>query len=167
LTFPEVHARRGALAQTGSPPAAAQGTGCLEKAAKPRNGSQYFDLYSRHDVIHQTHGNELLQVNGGAMRLEICTGDDRFEASLSDRFTSADLRAFRELLAQIKISKCSVIVLDLANLDWIDSAGLGMLLLARDAALKDNFQLVLRSPQGNVKSLLKLGRFDTIFDMQF
>ena len=53
------------------------------------------------------------------MRLEICTYDDRFEASLSDRLTAADLRAFRELLSQIKISKCSVIVLDLANLDWI------------------------------------------------
>jgi len=118
-------------------------------------------------MIHHTHGNELLQVNGGAMRLEICTYGDRFEASLSDRLTSADLRAFRELLSQIKISKCSVIVLDLADLDWIDSAGLGMLLLAREAALKDNFQLVLRSPQGNVKSLLKLGRFDTIFDMRF
>ena len=101
------------------------------------------------------------------MILETCAYDDKFEASLSGKLTSADLGAFRELLSRIKQSRCSVIVLNLANLDWIDSAGLGMLLLAKDAAAKDNFQLVLRSPQGNVKSLLKLGRFDTIFNVRF
>jgi anti-anti-sigma factor len=101
------------------------------------------------------------------MKVETCAYDDRFEASLSDKLTSADLGAFRELLSRIKTSRCKVIVLDLANLVWIDSAGLGMLLLAKDAAAKEYLQLVLRSPQGDVKSLLKLGRFDTIFDVRF
>jgi anti-anti-sigma factor len=58
-------------------------------------------------------------------------------------------------------------VIDLKDLDWIDSAGLGMLLLARETAAKNNLQLVLRAPQGDVKSLLKLGRFETLFDVQF
>ena len=58
-------------------------------------------------------------------------------------------------------------MLDLANLNWIDSAGLGMLLLARDAAHKNDLKLVLRSPRGDVKSMLELGRFDTIFDVRF
>ncbi len=101
------------------------------------------------------------------MKLATCAYDDRFEASLSEKLTSADLGAFRDLLSRMRESRCSVIVLDLAKLEWIDSAGLGMLLLAKDAAAKDNFQLVLRSPQGNVKSLLQLGRFDTIFNVRF
>ncbi len=101
------------------------------------------------------------------MKLETCAYDDRFEASLFGKLTSADLGGFRELLTKVKESGCSVIILDLANLDWIDSAGLGMLLLAKDAAAKHDFQLILRSPKGNVKSLLQLGRFDTIFNVRF
>jgi len=101
------------------------------------------------------------------MRVETLTCDERFEASLSDRLTHADLGAFRDLLSQIKESKCSLVVIDLRSLHWIDSAGLGMLLLARDAAAKDNLQLVLRSPRGAVKSMLELGRFDAIFNVRF
>jgi anti-anti-sigma factor len=101
------------------------------------------------------------------MRFETCTYNGRFEVAFSGRLTSADLVDFRELLSRIKASKCNLIVIDLKDLDWIDSAGLGMLLLARESASKNNLQLVLRAPQGDVKSLLKLGRFETLFDVQF
>ena len=101
------------------------------------------------------------------MKLDTSTDCDRFVASFSDRLTYTDLRAFRDLLSQIKESECRLVVLDLANLNWIDSAGLGMLLLARDAAQKNDVKLVLRSPRGDVKSMLELGRFDTIFDVRF
>ena len=99
------------------------------------------------------------------MQLETSTHTDRFEVALSGRLTSADLGAFRELLSQIRLSGCTVVMFDLVNLHWIDSFGLGMLLLARDDAAKRNVKLVLRSPQGDVRSMLKLGRFDTIFDV--
>ena len=101
------------------------------------------------------------------MNVETCTYNGRFEMAFSGRFTSADLGDFRELLSRIKESKCDLILIDLKNLDWIDSAGLGMLLLARETAAKSNFELVLRAPQGDVKSLLKLGRFETLFNIQF
>jgi anti-anti-sigma factor len=83
------------------------------------------------------------------------------------RLTSADLADFRDILSRIKESKCNLILIDLKNLDWIDSAGLGMLLLARDTAAKSNLEIVLRAPKGDVKSLLQLGRFETIFNIQF
>ena len=101
------------------------------------------------------------------MKVRTCTHDGSFEVALSGRLTSADLVTFRELLSQIKESKCNLILIDLRDLDWIDSAGLGMLLLARETAAKSNLELVLRAPQGNVKSLLKLGRFETLFNVQF
>jgi len=101
------------------------------------------------------------------MKATTCTHNGRFEVEFSGRLTSADLGGFRELLSQIKESKCNLILIDLKNLDWIDSAGLGMLLLARDTAAKNNLELVLRAPQGDVKSLLKLGRFETLFNLQF
>lgn len=101
------------------------------------------------------------------MKVETWTHNGSFEAVLFGRLTSADLGSFRELLSQIKESKCNLILIDLKNLDWINSAGLGMLLLARDTAAKSNLELVLRAPQGDVKSLLKLGRFEALFNLQF
>ena len=101
------------------------------------------------------------------MNVETCTYNGRFEVAFSGRLTSADLGDFRELLSRIKESKCNLVLIDLKDLDWIDSAGLGMLLLARDTAAKSNLEIVLRAPQGDVKSLLKLGRFETLFNIQF
>jgi anti-anti-sigma factor len=101
------------------------------------------------------------------MNVETCTYDGRFELAFSGRFTSADLVEFRQLLSRIEESRCKHILIDLKNLEWIDSAGLGMLLLARDTTAKSNLELVLRAPQGDVKSLLLLGRFETLFNVQF
>jgi anti-anti-sigma factor len=100
------------------------------------------------------------------MKLETHSYKDRFEAGLSDSLTSADLTSFRELLSQMKQSKCKLMVLDLSKLDWIDSAGLGMLILAKESAEKADLELVLRSPRGHVKSLLELGRFEKIFNIE-
>ncbi|HWJ20126.1 MAG TPA: STAS domain-containing protein [Geobacterales bacterium] len=100
------------------------------------------------------------------MRLETYKSNNKFEAEISDKLTSSDLSNFRELLSAIKQSTCKVIVLDLSNLDWIDSAGLGMLILAKELAEKEELELVLRSPRGHVKSLLELGRFEKIFSIE-
>ena len=100
------------------------------------------------------------------MKLNISVSRDRFEAKLDDKLTSSDLSAFRELLSEIKKSACKDVVLDLGNLDWIDSAGLGMLILTKELAEKEELELVLHSPKGHVKSLLELGRFDKIFNIQ-
>ena len=100
------------------------------------------------------------------MRLETYRSNNKFEAEISDKLTSSDLSHFRELLSEIKQSTCKVIVLDLDRLDWIDSAGLGMLILAKELAEKEELELVLRSPKGHVKSLLELGRFDKIFTIE-
>ncbi len=100
------------------------------------------------------------------MRLETYKSNNRFEAEISDKLTSSDLSEFRELLSGIKQSTCKAIVLDLSKLEWIDSAGLGMLILAKELAEKEELELVLRSPRGHVKSLLELGRFEKIFNIE-
>ena len=100
------------------------------------------------------------------MKLETHRSNDRFEAGISDKLTSSDLSNFRGLLSDIKQSSCKTVVLDLSNLGWIDSAGLGMLLLTKELAEKEDLELVLRSPRGHVKSLLELGRFEKIFNIE-
>jgi HptB-dependent secretion and biofilm anti anti-sigma factor len=100
------------------------------------------------------------------MKIETYSRADRFEVELMDSLTSADLASFRDFLSQMKKTKCREAVLDLSRLNWIDSAGLGMLILAKETAEKAEIQLSLRSPKGHVKSLLELGRFDKLFAIQ-
>jgi HptB-dependent secretion and biofilm anti anti-sigma factor len=92
---------------------------------------------------------------------------DTFEVTLTNRLTSADHSAFRELLSRIKDSGSALCVLELSNLDWIDSAGLGMLIFAKEAASKVGAELILRSPKGHVKELLALGHLDKILTVEF
>jgi anti-anti-sigma factor len=58
------------------------------------------------------------------------------------------------------------IVIDLAKVEFIDSAGLGMLLIARDEASKASRQLTLRGPQGQVKRMFAVTRFETLFAIE-
>ncbi len=91
---------------------------------------------------------------------------DKFEAGLSERLTSADHGSFRQLLSMMEKSGSKTFVLDLARLDWIDSAGLGMLILAKEAASRAGSEFKLRGPGGHVKQLLELGRFDRLFEIE-
>ena len=49
---------------------------------------------------------------------------------------------------------------------FIDSAGLGMLLLARDEGKRKNLDVCLRRPRGQVKRMLEVARFDTMFTIE-
>lgn len=82
---------------------------------------------------------------------------------LKGRLTFADYSNFREmlqLLSELTIKKCT---LDLSELEFIDSAGLGMLLIARDKVQSQSGLLNLRCAEGQVKKMLELGRFDNLF----
>lgn len=88
------------------------------------------------------------------------------EAGLSHRLTTADHEAFRQILSQVKESGIKTLILDLSDLDWIDSSGLGLLILAKEAGGKSGTELVLRSPKGLVKELLELGQFERILNIE-
>jgi HptB-dependent secretion and biofilm anti anti-sigma factor len=86
--------------------------------------------------------------------------------SISGEFTFTDHAAFKVMVGQLFEGKGSPIVIDLSKLEFIDSAGLGMLLLARDEATKSARKLVLRSPNGQVKRMFGVTKFDTLFDVE-
>jgi len=73
---------------------------------------------------------------------------------------------FRQVLSDIAASGvCKKAVLDVEKVDFIDSGGLGMLLLARDDLKKRDIALQLRHPQGNVRKILQVAKFDSLFDI--
>ncbi len=96
-----------------------------------------------------------------------CNFDDvSATATLTGEFTFADHGVFRTMIGKLVKAKDPTCVLDLSRLEFIDSAGLGMLLIARDEAKKANHALVLRHPTGQVKRMLEISKFGTQLTIQ-
>lgn len=81
-------------------------------------------------------------------------------------FTFTDHTQFKVLVTRLFEEKHPIVTIDLSQLNFIDSAGLGMLLLARDQAEKTSGKLILRSATGQVKRMFGLTKFDTLFALE-
>jgi anti-anti-sigma factor len=89
-------------------------------------------------------------------------GDDATVAFGGD-FTFTDHVAFREAADRLFKTANQPLVIDLTGLEFIDSAGLGMLLIAREEASKAGRSLALHHPQGQVARMFAVTKFDTLF----
>ncbi len=86
-------------------------------------------------------------------------------ASLSGRLTFQDHEPFLEILDCLKKPATGNLTLDLGGLKFIDSAGMGMFLLAQEKAQETGARIVLRGARGSVKEILSAVRFDTLFEI--
>lgn len=82
----------------------------------------------------------------------------------SGDITFSENVSFRQLLkdiADIDINSC---VFDLTEVDMVDSAGLGMFLIAREQAETAGWKLSVTGAQGHVASMLKLTKLSDLLD---
>jgi HptB-dependent secretion and biofilm anti anti-sigma factor len=98
------------------------------------------------------------------MRFEF--DDDDARVSISGEFTFTDHIAFKAIAIRLFKRLGKPIVIDLAKLEFIDSAGLGMLLIIRDEADKGGRRLILRGPCGQVRRMFDVTKFDTLFTVE-
>ncbi|HUA51389.1 MAG TPA: STAS domain-containing protein [Candidatus Sulfotelmatobacter sp.] len=84
-------------------------------------------------------------------------------AALSGQLTFTDHGAFRDMARHLVASKAGRLTIDFGGVEFIDSAGLGMLLLLREEAGATGRPVVLRNAQGQVKRMFAVSRFDTLF----
>ena len=83
-----------------------------------------------------------------------------------DLTTAAQLR--EALMAAINGAEKSPVIVDLSRVDFIDSAGLALLVEARKKlALEGRALNVLLMPSRQPERVLKLGRFDTIMNLAY
>lgn len=99
------------------------------------------------------------------MKYEIKDDAGRTALVLREQMTYADRQAFDGLVPGL-VKQGRAIVIDMAQLEYMDSAGLGMLLTLRDLAEKTRLKVSIRSAQGDVKELLRLSCFDTLFPFE-
>ncbi len=71
---------------------------------------------------------------------------------------------FRAMLKELGEMKPSSCVFDLSNVGLVDSAGLGMFLIAKEHADNGGFKLSVTGAQGHVASMLKLTKLSDLLD---
>jgi anti-sigma B factor antagonist len=86
---------------------------------------------------------------------------------LRDQLTFADREVFDAVIDKLLARRRKRVTVDLSALDYMDSAGLGMLLTLRDRAERAGADVLLRRPRSEVKELLVLACFDTLFSIEY
>jgi anti-anti-sigma factor len=89
--------------------------------------------------------------------------DSQVTFLLKGGFTFTEHVQFRTVLEAITHEKISNITIDLTEVPYIDSAGLGMLLLARDQAQQLHKTLTILRPRQQVKKMFELSQFNSLF----
>lgn len=80
--------------------------------------------------------------------------------------TMEDHAAFRSLLVDVGQRKPKHCAFDLRELESIDSAGIGMLLIASDAAQKASCTFSIDHPTGHVRRVLELADLSKIITIR-
>ncbi|HLN23029.1 MAG TPA: STAS domain-containing protein [Patescibacteria group bacterium] len=88
----------------------------------------------------------------GSETLVVCTG----------RMMFADTSEFLRLSEDIKLSDGKVWVLEFSDLAFIDSAGLGMLLMIRELIETQSGKVSIRGAAGQVRKALDLAKFQEL-----
>lgn len=79
--------------------------------------------------------------------------------STDGQFVFQTRKKFKEILQAALDKAPRHIVVNLEKVDYIDSAGLGLLLLAAESAKNSNIALSLVPPLGKAREVLKLANF--------
>ena len=99
------------------------------------------------------------------MEFQIVTAVEATEISLCGRLTYDDHLKFNEIKSIAGQAPSRKLVLDLSGLEFIDSAGLGMLVILEDAASAANTGVTIRGAHGIVRKLMELVNFGDVIRM--
>ena len=87
--------------------------------------------------------------------------DENGTVRLAGRFDAAQVDKAQEVLSRITQS-C---VVDFSNLDYISSAGLGILFATQKRLREANQKLTLTNLNSHIRDIFRIARFDLIFDL--
>ncbi len=87
------------------------------------------------------------------------------EFAMSGKFTFSDHEKFRQILQEIASADVATVIFDFNNITFIDSAGLGMLLMAKEEADKKKLPVKLKNTR-TINKILTVSRFDNLFEIE-
>ncbi|MBP2654291.1 MAG: rsbV [Firmicutes bacterium] len=100
------------------------------------------------------------------MEQQIRVSGNRVIVSLSGRMYVEDAAGLREKLLEYISGGYSIFVMEMADLEYIDSSGLGVLVAINKRAIQAGGSVTLAGMRGVVKELFELTRLDRVFEIQ-
>ncbi len=99
------------------------------------------------------------------MEHTILLSEEKIFVKLSGQFSFSDTQKFKEVLNLITEAdtKPNALVLNFADVGFIDSAGMGMLLLLRKECQARKIPLTLQEVCGQVQKIFHISKFDQLF----
>ncbi|MEO5336768.1 MAG: STAS domain-containing protein [Magnetospirillum sp. WYHS-4] len=99
------------------------------------------------------------------MQYRIHESDGTAVLSIEGQVVVTDRSEFAVVAADALARRPHRLVVDLGAVEFMDSAGLGLLLLLRDEALARQVKVILRGAQGQVRELFETAGFELLFPM--
>jgi len=99
------------------------------------------------------------------MDYNVQTIAEGLQVNLSGRMTLVDHDKFRAVVDSVEQMSGKCCVFDLSGLEFIDSSGLGMFLIARDVALQKQIEVRLQGARNGVKRILEIAKFESLFNV--
>ena len=100
------------------------------------------------------------------MVYRIENNDSGAEAFVEGMVTFKDHNKFFEIINAIKNLAGKKMVLNLSKVEFIDSAALGMLVIANEEGTDNNVEVVIKGVQGKVKNVMEAASFDKLFKFE-
>lgn len=97
------------------------------------------------------------------MKISIVGDGGRCVIRMAGRFDTHCRREFVEAVAQAVADAAGEIQVDLGGVEYIDSSGLGMLLMVRESAKSAGKTVSIANASGNVRQVLDIANFHKLF----
>ncbi|CAK0768960.1 hypothetical protein CCP2SC5_460007 [Azospirillaceae bacterium] len=109
--------------------------------------------------------NQIFQ-NETGLQYDVSMHGNVTEVSLKGRMCFSDHNIFSKIMSTFDVNPGHQIVFNLSKLDYVDSSGLGMFLIADDEARRKSIKFRIVSPKSEVQRIFALGKLDRILDVK-
>lgn len=100
------------------------------------------------------------------MEFTISNDGNRRLLNLSGRLTFNDHESFRDITKSLKEQGPNSCSINLSSLEFIDSAGLGLLLLVSETAKDQNINVTLSGARDQVHKMLEITKFSEVIPIE-
>lgn len=100
------------------------------------------------------------------MEYSVNNGANERAASISGKVTFREQGKFQSFIQDLFKETHNAYVIDLADVEHLDSAGLGMLLIARNESIERKSSVTLRKPSEPIHKILMAASFDNVFTIE-
>jgi len=99
-----------------------------------------------------------------ALETRLDSATNTLEIKISGRFDFGIHQEFRKATEQAS-SGVNTVVVNMGNVDYLDSSALGMLLVLRDKVGESKSAVQIKNAKPEVKKILEIANFDKLFTL--